>query len=1088
MNIPIKNCIARAVRLWTLKSLSVAILPLAFAIHLMLPGPAQAQQNLCSIAQGTIDAGNTFTEDTTGSDFKITCKGAATSNIEADTFKALLDEQSGYVESQSKVIIDGSGVTGTNIGVSIVSAAEKMILVGTIANDDTITGDSVVSVSEDPGTDGVAYDVNVESRATISSEGANRIGLQLDVTDGDADATIENSGSISTKGTNAHGLSAWVDPGAASARSVLSVANSGSITTEGANADGISAGAAAGANKASRVSVDNSGTITTSGTGATGLSAYLQLNDAATDANSANASGLVSVTNSGTITVNGDGSGSGFATGLEAVYRPSMANTPVQIVNSGNVMIEHSGTITASGNRVKGIYALTHGPGNVDIAVSGTISAGHQGPPEAQSDESDMESDTVAAAVSKKFGIGIHAKAHTSNTDVTEENPLADPTDDIDVMIVVTGSGASITAYGAPGDDGSTSDFDESKGIAILAETGASTGHSRVQISNGAKVSATGGNDTSDGYAVMFKGGSGTLDINGGNLVGNILFTGNDDVLNIDNTGSIAGDVDFRGGDDTLNIDLGDGQRFQINGDITGLTTLNKKGAGYARFGGDVTFQGSAVNLEDGALVIAGRMNLGSGVVTVHKAGRIVFEVGSGGSTGSISAGTMHFEGIDAGDVSVYAQLNDGLTDEEVTAARSGLTSKSHELLSVGTITSGTTDSSAPVSSLSIKTVQADGETASVGSIAYAGGVGTAAFSKDSVDQIAKLNPGPPAPVSSGGGDSDDSNAKLGLSLLAVLLAFYWTDNLFGSSFADDYSFDTPQSAYIASVDERGMLTVRDTDNQPFQVWIRTGQHDAMQTAGVESAGVSGTEVGVSLYRSDDFYIEASSAQNVAAEVSALNLAAQGEVYSLSGGWQNERYFAGLRLSQGDFDTDSILDNPVVNSALVSESEVRHSQAQFTAGARWSAGPLLFTPSASVQVGTFEHSAHRVEGAALSAQVPAFSQQYSALRLGLKMSAGEWLRFSGDAKWKPHLQLDQIHTDSTSAGDVALHQVDRLGALSFSSPAAVQAMPKVVNALSFGASVKASKSNHGEWRLGYAGLEADGEYYHAAVLGYQMRF
>ncbi len=190
MNMQTKNCIARAGRLWTLKSLSVAILPLAFAMHLMLPGPAQAQQNLCSIAQGTIDAGNTFTEDTTGSDFKITCKGAATSNIEAGTFQGLLDSKSAYVESQSKVIIDGSGVTGKNIGVSIVSAAEKMILVGTIANDDTITGDSVVSVSEDPGTDGVAYDVNVESRATISSEGANRIGLQLDVTDGDADATI----------------------------------------------------------------------------------------------------------------------------------------------------------------------------------------------------------------------------------------------------------------------------------------------------------------------------------------------------------------------------------------------------------------------------------------------------------------------------------------------------------------------------------------------------------------------------------------------------------------------------------------------------------------------------------------------------------------------------------------------------------------------------------------------------------------------------------------------------------------------------------------------------------------------------------
>ena len=321
-----------------------------------------------------------------------------------------------------------------------------------------------------------------------------------------------------------------------------------------------------------------------------------------------------------------------------------------------------------------------------------------------------------------------------------------------------------------------------------------------------------------------------------------------------------------------------------------------------------------------------------------------------------------------------------------------------------------------------------------------------------------------------------------------MLVALYWGDGLFGSSFADDYAFNSPRSAYIASVDEKSTLTLRETGNQPYQVWIRTGLEDTMQLGGVKNAGVSGTEIGLSIYRSDDFYIKASSAQDVAAQVSSLNQSAQGEVYALSSGWQNERYFAGVKLSYGDFDTDTVIDNPVIKSTLISQSEVRHTQAQFTAGTRWNTGHLMFTPSASVQAGTFDYSAHQAQGAVVNAEVPSYTQDYSALRLGLKMSASDWLSLSDNVKWKPHLQFDQIHTDSDSGSDVTLHQMDRLGALSFNSGASVQAMPEVVNAVSFGTSVKTSKSSQSEWKFGYAGLEADGEYYHAAMAAYQMRF
>ena len=986
---------------WPMKSVRAAVLPFSLALLLILPQSVLAQtetpdpeaQGPCSIKQGTIDESknNSFTEKNNRKDYEITCTGEIEDGIINNSTE--FTEESGIDINErdtgnSTFIVN---VTGETDEISINLIAEKVILRGAIANEEESAGSQVVNIEPS----GTSFDVDVESEAQISSKGDNRIGLR-----------------------------AWTDPGSATARSVLKLTNSGVITTEGDDAYGIEAGATAGSDTDSEVTVVNSGKITTSGEGATGLSAYLRLNNAAT-AEAADALGLVSVTNSDTITVTGDG-----ATGLKAVYRPNESDPVIEVANSGDVEIVNSGKITASGKDAKGIYAETFGTGYIEINVSGAVSAGNRGASETNAEDSDT----------KKAGIGIHAKANTGILEDGEDiTTLSDSADGgaADVIIVVEGENTSIMAYGAPngGDD-------DQKGIAIKAQTDAATGHSHVSILDGASVSAFGGDGESAGYAVMFEGGKGTLDIGNG---------------------------------------------VNIEGDVINVTELNKVGNGYARLGGNVKSTSSALNLEEGALVIAGTMDLGSGKVTVHEAGRIVFEVGEEGNLGSITAGSMHFEEIEADNVSVYARLNNSLTPTQGDAARSELTSKEEDpkLLEVNEITSG--DSETSVTSLDIV---ADGLTVSVGNIEYMAGTGTATFTD--VSQIpgpTATQPEPPTPTPASSGDDDDNNnAILGLGLVAVLVALYWGDGLFGSSFADDYAFNTPQSAYIASVDEASTLTLRETGNQPYQVWIRTGLEDTMQLAGVKNAGVSGTEIGLSLYRSDDFYIEASSAQDVAAQVSSLNQSAQGEVYSLSSGWQNERYFAGVKLSYGDFDTDTVIDNPVVKSTLISQSEVRHTQAQFTAGTRWNTGNLLFTPSASVQAGTFDYSAHQAQGAVVNAEVPSYTQDYSALRVGLKMSASDWLSFSDNVKWKPHLQFDQIHTDSGSGSDVTLHQMDRLGALSFNSGGSVQSMPEVVNAVSFGTSVKTSKSSQSEWKFGYAGLETDGEFYHAAVAAYQMRF
>ena len=1006
MNKQIKNCLLKAGVLLPLKSVRATALPFSLALLLILPQSVLAQtetpdpetQGPCSIKQGIVDESknNSFTEDKNRKDYEITCTGEIENGIINNSTEFTEESGIDISERDSGNSIFIVNVTGETDEISINLNAEKVILRGAIANEEESAGSQVVNIEPS----GASFDVNVESEAQISSKGDNRIGLR-----------------------------AWTDPGSATARSVLKLTNSGVITTEGDDAYGIEAGATAGSDTDSEVTVVNSGKITTGGEGAAGLSAYLRLNDAAT-AEAADALGLVSVTNTDTITVTGDG-----AFGLEAVYRPNESDPVIEVANSGDVKIVNSGRITASGKDSKGIYAETYGKGNIEIKVSGTVSAGNRGASETNAEDSDT----------KKAGIGIHAKANTGilAPDVEDITTLSDSADGgaADVIIVVEGENASIMAYGAPnGDD----DQKGQEGIAIKAETDAATGHSHVSILDGASVSAFGGDGKSTGYAVMFEGGKGTLDIGNG---------------------------------------------VNIEGDVTDVTELNKVGKGYARLGGNVEFKGTgtALNLEEGALVIAGTMDLGSGKVTVHEAGRIVFEIGEKGNLGSITAGSMHFEEIEAEDVAVYARLNDSLTPTQGDAARSELTSKEggYQLLDIDEITSG--DSETSVTSLDIV---ADGLTVSVGNIEYMAGTGTATFTD--VNQIpgpTVPQPEPPTtPPASSGDDDDNNNAILGLGLVAVLVALYWGDGLFGSSFADDYAFNTPQLAYIASVDERSTLTLRETGNQPYQVWIRTGLQDTMQLAGVKNAGVSGTEIGLSLYRSDDFYIEASSAQDVAAQVNSLNQSAQGEVYSLSSGWQNERYFAGVKLSYGDFYTDTMIDNPVVKSTLISQSEVRHTQAQFTAGTRWNTGNLMFTPSASVQAGTFDYSAHQAQGVVVNADVPSYTQDYSALRVGLKMSASDWLSFSDNVKWKPHLQFDQIHTDSGSGGDVTLRQMDRLGALSFNSGASVQSMPEVVNAVSFGTSVKTSKSSQSEWKFGFAGLEADGEEYYAAMAAYQLRF
>ena len=938
---------------------------------------------------------------------------------------------------------------------------------------DASKGERSIGITADTGEDGVqaSGDATAINHGTITTYGSNRAhGLNAS-TDSVAPgkAVVNNSGTITTMGETAHGMTTYVDGDSASALSTEGT-NSGMIRTEGDGADGMLIFPRSSTNSESNVVVTNSGSIEVNGNHPSdGISAGFWMNRDSEGGPiySDDSLGTVTVTNTvtGTVTTTGDGEkledgDIDFVAAIAGGFWARQGNDerPGNVIeNSGDAFIINEGKVIATGHRTAGLFGRTVGSGNLKITSRGDIHAGTMG---------------------EKFGIGIWGGAFTDG-EVRDATTSEDVNTDVDVMIVVEDS--TINAYGAATDD-PDSDYDESNGIAILTGSGPESGHAVVTISN-ASISAYG---KDGGYAVLFDPGRGTLNLSDSTIVGNIEFVGSDD--------------------DVLNIN--GSKTTSITGNIMGLEMLNKDGTGNVRFNGNVNAEGSTLNLNEGSLIIAGTLDLKDGTLTIKQAGKLVFEINSATEHGSLSADLLHFQGDDA---SVFTQLNADLTTEDASAVRNALAGESIQLLDVVEITSGSNQAS--VDSVMVKSQSADGDAdvgtvssndgmalfkADLSALSHSGRTGTGGGTEpneggtmmpgDSMTQDPDDDDMMPGDGMTDASSSSSGGAVLGIGLLAVLMSSFMADDDASASFGD-YYFNTPQSAYIANANERGVMTIKETGNQPYQMWIRTGQTaQPMRMTGVSNTGVSGTEVGLNLYNSDTFYINTSVAPNVAAEVGSLNLAAKGEVYSLSSGWRNDRYFAGLRVSHGEFEVNSIVDNPIVNSALISNAKLRNTQAQLRAGMNLGTGALRFTPSASIQVGTYENSEHVAESPALEATIPSYAQDYTSVQLGLKMTSDKWLSFDNGSKWKPQLKFDSIHTDSKDTGSLTLRQSDKAGALSFNTNAGLRSVPDVVNSMSFGAKVKSSTNDQAEWKFGFAGLEADGEEYYAAMAAYQLRF
>ena len=136
----------------------------------------------------------------------MSCGGILLENLTNDNLKNLLDSMTGFVEGESKVILDVRGDSSELYRIEIDSDAAKTIFTGTLinsANNDNANQKdfAVITVlSADPSTNnGAVYPVVVESYATVTGKGDGRRGV-VAYDDYGADISITNYGVITTEG------------------------------------------------------------------------------------------------------------------------------------------------------------------------------------------------------------------------------------------------------------------------------------------------------------------------------------------------------------------------------------------------------------------------------------------------------------------------------------------------------------------------------------------------------------------------------------------------------------------------------------------------------------------------------------------------------------------------------------------------------------------------------------------------------------------------------------------------------------------------------------------------------------------------
>ena len=974
---------------------------------------------------------------------------------------------------------------------------------------------------------GAATAIN-ENGGTITTEGDSANGLYAVSTGGGGSARAENSGTISTAGTEAHALIAVTSDGS------TVVENQGDVTTTGENAHGVLAVALGGGTDTAPAEVsslnESGATVTVGGDSANGVSSFIRV----TGDGITNSFGNVTAVNRGTVDVTGGTQNDDHTWGVTAGYYVDEDDTTTIIGNSGNAKVENSGDVTVTGKRGVGLGVDTYGTGNAEVEMTdGSVKAGTNGA------EFGIDIEKATA----EFGIGIKA---TANTDTTSD----DVGDDVDVEIDVIRSeitaysanqdDASTTDYdessgiGIFADAGSDANghiVTRIERSTITADTAMKfvdgrtmlemeyatitgdiefdlTGDTAVELSD---IDLIGSKDVNDRMTVRhstitgdvnFGAGNDLLEVIGSEFDGNLNMGEGDDTITVNfNGGKFSGDIDFgenTDDDDRLILDVAESTTLLFEGVISNLEYMNKRCPGTAVVG-DVMFGGSTVDIEEGQLLLTGHLNVGDGDLTIHDKGLLAFEVGDIVTTpddhGRITArGGVKF--MEDAEQVVDVQIRHDLTETEADRVREKLNTDGIDVLEAQTnfVDSGDTPiTEVMVSSNGEMTENMIGSDRTVFTDAEA-----IAQNEEPIFEVGSTlaSPPPPATRSARGGGAGGSSSNSGLIIGAGIIAYLvwnWMDGGFGAFV--DYEEEnlglsntnvSSATSFLPGIGGERRFQIGNSEH-----WIRSYAGQSPVSVAGAQTNSSGTAYGINTKLRNGFDLGVSFTPRLMSSTQGLDSniyssSFNGELYEVKVGWQSNQFSSKLKLSHGDYDVDSVVANPVVNSALKGSFNMTNTHAQFTGGAKLEFGGVRVSPSASLFWGSLEQASHSAEGTVMRADVPEISQRYSGWKLGMNLTSSDWLKNSGNLSWRPSLHFSTMQTNTSGPSSLSVIQSDQVGALSFANQAGVRGMPSAVHALGVSSIIKQSKNSR--LNVGYFGAEVDGERDHAVLARYQLRF
>ena len=900
-------------------------------------------------------------------------------------------------------------------------------------------------------TDGTATAKNVapasDSIGTVHTHGEAAYGLFARSDNGAAVA--QNLGKVQTHATTANvalpegdaptgalGVFAWSDTGNATAENGAMDNKAAEVQTAGAGAVGLFA--LNNNEYASTVILArNYGTVTTTGANADGVVARALHGGRQDNPNA------VQAYNEGDASISTEADGSG---GMSASILVDAGGTAY-----GSASVENRGTITTTGGRggsaldnAFGISAHYYNDPNDDpITRTGAVTAYNSG----------------TITVSGPGARGIQAVTYGSGA------------------ATVTAEGGTVTAS----HDDTENDADD--GVGIYASSGATDGSIAVNILDGAVIDAP--------QAMLLEGAPATVSVSGGSQV--------------------FGRVAFGNGAGTLTVTNG----AWFEGAITGLEEFTGSGGWIGL--GDVSFTGSSATFKDDAqATIYGTFDLGeSGTMTIHDGSRVRLAAAMGRELPQIDAGGG-IDCRDSGDMptdcTLYVHNYEGAGATAGELVGNALSDRT-KLLSGSEIHYATQTGDGEAVPVATATVNADMTQAdpdfAEGSAASVPGPPPDA--PRTPRRLASDDPpptpggppgggpseedppgggpseedppgggpseedppsGPPAASpadpggSSGGGGGSERGAVAGLGLLGLVFALI------------DFG---PDEALAPALSKPAFIQAGGGGSH----WWTRNLAEALPAGGPGSA--EGVEIGMEAEVGNGFTLGFAAAPDMAAQQAAGAEAAafSGSRYSLRGGWQGERLFAGLRLSHADWRVEGGWDNAAVGERMRSRFDAAHRDVRLSLGARLGlGGGAVLVPQADAFAGEVERGGHTAEGALFRAAMPAMTQRYSGVRAGLGF-ASDWQEAGRGLKLRPKLNLSAMRVQAESES-FELRQSDRLGFLSTSSRARLAGGPETVFGL--GAGLEAAGPGGLHLGLGYAGLVMDGKLTHAAAARLRLPF